>query len=119
MDTSFIGTEKNDRWHRPPSRRIACAPDPGPTDRPRRQIWGLARPNQSVGTALRRANATGSVGGGKGAERRAHADCIDALVQFITSVLMRLGTSPTGTTAFTVMLCVSIAVTDLIAALEM
>ena len=45
-------------------------------------------------------------------------DCIDALVQFITSVLMRLGTSPTGTTAFTVMLCVSIAVTDLIAALE-
>ena len=56
---------------------------------------------------------------GKGAERRAHADCIDALVQFITSVLMRLGTSPTGTTAFTVMLCVSIAVTDLIAALEM
>jgi hypothetical protein len=56
---------------------------------------------------------------GKGAERRTYADCIDVLVQFITSVLMRLGTSPTGTTAFTVMLCVSIAVTDLIAALEM
>jgi hypothetical protein len=42
-----------------------------------------------------------------------------ATPQFVTSVLMRLGTSPTGTTAFTVMLCVSIAVTDLIAALEM
>jgi hypothetical protein len=34
-------------------------------------------------------------------------------------VLIRLGTSPTGMTAFTVMLAVSMAVTDLIAALEM
>src|SRR5215813_9747205 len=39
--------------------------------------------------------------------------------QFVTSVVMRLGTSPTGTTALTVLLSVSMAVTDLMAALEM
>ena len=39
--------------------------------------------------------------------------------QFITSVLIRLGTSPTGMTALTFMLATSMAVTDLIAALEM
>jgi hypothetical protein len=38
---------------------------------------------------------------------------------FITSVVMRLGTSPTGTTAFTFMASVSMAVTDFMAALEM
>ena len=38
---------------------------------------------------------------------------------FITSVLIRFGTSPTGMTAFTFMLAVSIAFTDMIAALEM
>jgi len=38
---------------------------------------------------------------------------------FVTSVVIRLGTSPTGMTAFTFMLSVSMAVTDLIAALEM
>jgi hypothetical protein len=38
---------------------------------------------------------------------------------FITSVVMRFGTSPTGTTAFTFMASVSMAVTDFMAALEM
>jgi hypothetical protein len=38
---------------------------------------------------------------------------------FSTSVVMRLGTSPTGTTAFTFMASVSMAVTDFMAALEM
>src|SRR5262249_3781548 len=39
--------------------------------------------------------------------------------QFVTSVVMRLGTSPTGMTALTVLLSVSMAGTDLMAALEM
>ena len=39
--------------------------------------------------------------------------------QFATSVVIRLGTSPTGTTALTVLLSVSIAVTDFMAAFEM
>jgi len=39
--------------------------------------------------------------------------------QFITSALMRLGTSPTGMTAFTFLAAVSIAVMDRSAALEM
>jgi hypothetical protein len=39
--------------------------------------------------------------------------------QFATSVVIRLGTSPTGTTALTVLLSVSMAVTDLMAAFEM
>ncbi|MEA2944962.1 MAG: hypothetical protein QOI40_292 [Alphaproteobacteria bacterium] len=39
--------------------------------------------------------------------------------QFITSVLMRFGTSPTGTTALIFMLAVSIAVTDRSPELEM
>jgi hypothetical protein len=39
--------------------------------------------------------------------------------QFATSVVIRLGTSPTGMTALTVLLSVSMAVTDLMAALEM
>ena len=43
----------------------------------------------------------------------------DAACQFITSVLMRFGTSPTGMTALTFMLAVSIAVTDRSPELEM
>jgi hypothetical protein len=39
--------------------------------------------------------------------------------QFITSVLIRLGTSPTGTTAETFMLAVSMAVTERRPELEM
>src|SRR5262249_58592675 len=39
--------------------------------------------------------------------------------QFVTSVVIRLGTSPTGITALTVLLSVSMAVTDLMAAFEM
>jgi hypothetical protein len=39
--------------------------------------------------------------------------------QFATSVVIRLGTSPTGMTALTVLLSVSMAVTDLMAAFEM
>jgi hypothetical protein len=39
--------------------------------------------------------------------------------QFVTSVVIRFGTSPTGMTALTVLLWVSMAVTDLMAALEM
>ncbi len=39
--------------------------------------------------------------------------------QFVTSVVIRFGTSPTGMTALTVLLSVSMAVTDLMAALEM
>jgi hypothetical protein len=39
--------------------------------------------------------------------------------QFATSVVIRLGTSPTGTTALIVLLSVSMAVTDLMAAFEM
>jgi hypothetical protein len=38
--------------------------------------------------------------------------------QFATNVVIRLGTSPTGTTALTVLLSVSMAVTDLMAAFE-
>src|SRR5262249_61244177 len=38
--------------------------------------------------------------------------------QFVTSVVIRLGTSPTGMTALTVLLSVSMAGTDLMAALE-
>jgi hypothetical protein len=41
-----------------------------------------------------------------------------ANAQFVASVLMRLGTSPTGMTALTVLLSVSMAVTDLMAAFE-
>src|SRR5215468_10310732 len=39
--------------------------------------------------------------------------------QLVTSVVIRFGTSPTGMTALTVLLSVSMAVTDLMAALEM
>jgi hypothetical protein len=78
-----------------------------------RDIWVSRRPNQSTALAsaclrLRRRTRNS----------RAILDRPDG-DQFATSVVIRLGTSPTGTTALTVLLSVSMAVTDLMAAFEM
>ena len=78
-----------------------------------RDIWVSCRPNQSTALAsaclrLRRRTRNS----------RAILDRPDG-DQFATSVVIRLGTSPTGTTALTVLLSVSMAVTDLMAAFEM
>ena len=78
-----------------------------------RDIWVSCRRNQSTALAsaclrLRRRTRNS----------RAILDRPDG-DQFATSVVIRLGTSPTGTTALTVLLSVSMAVTDLMAAFEM
>lgn len=78
-----------------------------------RDIWVSRRPNQSTALAsgclrLRRRTRNSRV-----ILNRPDGD------QFATSVVIRLGTSPTGTTALTVLLSVSMAVTDLMAAFEM
>jgi hypothetical protein len=78
-----------------------------------RDIWVSCRPNQSTALApacLRPRRRTRN--------SRAILDRPDG-DQFATSVVIRLGTSPTGTTALTVLLSVSMAVTDLMAAFEM
>lgn len=82
-----------------------------------RDIWVSRRPNQSTQLAsacLARQRST------------PHSQAFARVVldrpedaQFATSVVIRLGTSPTGMTALTVLLSVSMAVTDLMAALEM
>src|SRR5215467_12979094 len=77
-----------------------------------RDIWVSRRPNQSTQLAspclrLRRCTRNSRV-----ILDRPDGD------QFATSVVIRLGTSPTGTTALTVLLSVSMAVTDLMAAFE-
>src|SRR5215467_1255680 len=69
---------------------------------------------------LQRGRPSASAGGA----RRIRGSCPSAPAatqndQFVTSVVIRLGTSPTGMTALTVLLSVSMAVTDLMAALEM
>ena len=91
-----------------------AAAGPNRTARPVvRDIWVSCRPNQStahVHACLRlRRSARNS---------RVILDRPDD-AQFATSVVIRLGTSPTGTTALTVLLSVSMAVTDLMAAFEM
>ena len=78
-----------------------------------RDIWVSRRPNQSTALAsaclrLQRSTRDSQVI----LERPEDA-------QFVTSVVFRLGTSPTGMTALTVLLSVSMAVTDLMAAFEM
>ena len=90
-----------------------AAVGPNRTARPVvRDIWVSCRPNQSTPLAhaclrLRR-SARNS---------RVILDRPDD-AQFATNVVIRLGTSPTGTTALTILLSVSMAVTDLMAAFE-
>ena len=81
------------------------------TRRAVRDIWVSRRPNQSTPLAsacLRRYTRNSRV-----ILDRPDGD------QLVTSVVIRLGTPPTGTTALTVLLSVSMAVTDLMAAFEM
>ena len=78
-----------------------------------RDIWVSRRLNQSAAFAsacLRLRRRTHN--------SRAILDRPDG-DQFVTSVVFRLGTSPTGMTALTVLVSVSMAVTDLMAAFEM
>src|SRR5215471_8015790 len=96
-----------------PEYRVA-AEGPDRTARPVvRDIWVSCRPNQSTALASAcprpRRSARNS---------RLILDRPDD-AQFATSVVIRLGTSPTGMTALTVLLSVSMAVTDLMAAFEM
>ena len=88
---------------------VAAARPTYATRRVVRDIWVSRPPNQSTALAsacLRPRNS------------RVILDRPDG-DQFATSVVIRLGTSPTGTTALTVLLSVSMAVTDLMAAFEM
>ena len=85
------------------------------TRRVARDIWVSCRPNQST-RSRPHARACAC----------AWCTCNSRVIldrpeddQFATSVVIRLGTSPTGMTALTVLLSVSMAVTDLMAALEM
>ena len=91
-----------------------AAAGPNRTARPVvRDIWVSCRPNQSTALAsacLRLQRCTRN--------SRVMLDRPDGN-QFATSVVIRLGTSPTGMTALTVLLSVSMAVTDLMAAFEM
>ena len=91
-----------------------AAARPNRTARPVvRDIWVSCRRNQSTPLAsaclrLRRRTR----------DSRVILDRPDD-TQFVTSVVFRLGTSPTGMTALTVLVSVSMAVTDLMAAFEM
>ena len=78
-----------------------------------RDIWASCRPNQSTVLASTCPRLRWST--------RNSWVILDWLedAQFATSVVIRLGTSPTGMTALTVLLSVSMAVTDLMAAFEM
>jgi len=92
---------------------VAAARPTYATRRVVRDIWVSCRPNQSTALAsacLRPRRRT--------RDSRVILDRPDN-TQFATSVVIRLGTSPTGTTALTVLLSVSMAVTDLMAAFEM
>ena len=92
---------------------VAAARPTYATRRVVRDIWVSRRPNQSTALAsacLRPRRRT--------RDSRVILDRPDN-TQFATSVVIRLGTSPTGTTALTVLLSVSMAVTDLMAAFEM
>src|SRR5262249_17468105 len=80
-------------------------------------IWVSCQPNQSAAR-----QAVFHIGGGNTANSRALPAGLPTRPendQFVTSGVIRLGTSPTGMTALTVLLSVSMAVTDLMAALEM
>ena len=82
-----------------------------------RDIWVSCQPNQS---AARR--AVFHIGSRSTPNSRALPSGLPTRPendQFVTNVVIRLGTSPTGMTALTVLLSVSMAVTDLMAALEM
>jgi hypothetical protein len=86
------------------------------TRRAVRDIWVSCRPNQSTRSHPHARAGNGApqfVGAARVVLDRPDGD------QFATSVVIRLGTSPTGMTALTVLLSVSMAVTDLMAALEM
>jgi hypothetical protein len=76
-------------------------------------MWASSRPNQPDRPSLhsRRIPACERLAAPRDVMTMANA-------QFVASVLMRLGTSPTGMTALTVLLSVSMAVTDLMAAFE-
>src|SRR6516225_2697469 len=82
-----------------------------------RDIWVSCQPNQS---AARR--AVFHIGSRSTPNSRALPAGLPTgrkNDQFVTSVVIRLGTSPTGMTALTVLLSVSMAVTDFMAALGM
>jgi hypothetical protein len=82
-----------------------------------RDIWVSCQPNQSTAW-----QAAFGIGGGSSPNSRALPSGLPTRPendQFVTSVVIRLGTSPTGMTALIVLLSVSMAVTDLMAALEM
>src|SRR5262245_58241743 len=82
-----------------------------------RDIWVSCQPNQSAAR-----QAVFHIGSGSGLNSRALPAGLPTRPeddQFVTSVVIRLGTSPTGMTALTVLLSVSMAVTDLMAAFEM
>src|SRR5215510_4831939 len=82
-----------------------------------RDIWVSCQPNQSAAR-----QAVFHIGSGSTPNSRALPAGLPTRPgndQFVTSVVIRLGTSPTGMTALTVLLSVSMAVTDLMAALEM
>jgi hypothetical protein len=83
------------------------------TRRVARDIWVSCRPNQSTRSRPRARACAGCTRNSRVVLDRPDGD------QFATSVVIRLGTSPTGMTALTVLLSVSMAVTDLMAALEM
>jgi hypothetical protein len=78
-----------------------------------RDIWVSREPNQSTQLASARLRLRRRTRDSRVIRDRPDGD------QFATSVVIRLGTSPTGTTALTVLLSVSMAVTDLMAAFEM
>ena len=82
-----------------------------------RDIWASCRPNQSTAGGPLACACRGSTPNSRALPSvlttRPEND------QFATSVVIRLGTSPTGMTALTALLSVSMAVTDLMAALEM
>src|SRR5215467_10757691 len=92
---------------------VAAAGPSCTTRRVVRDIWVSCRPNQST-----RSHAHARACAGCTRNSRVILDRPDG-DQFATSVVIRLGTSPTGMTALTVLLSVSMAVTDLIPALEM
>jgi hypothetical protein len=96
---------------------MAAARPISTTRRVVRDIWVSRRPNQSAAR-----QAVFHIGSGNTPNSRALPSGLPTRPeddQFVTSVVIRLGTSPTGMTALTVLLSVSMAVTDLMAAFEM
>ena len=78
-----------------------------------RDIWVSRRPNQYAAFASACPRLRRCTRNSRAIRDRPDGD------QFVTSVVFRLGTSPTGMTALTVLVSVSMAVTDLMAAFEM